>query len=413
MLDAETHPHAMPSRPLPDAAPPDRERAEADRLRRAVAELAVLNEVARELGEASDLDAMLGALVRRSLAAVGAEEGAIVLVEADDASSTLVRTRAFETDRSPIRPGDAVLGWMHLHRAPLLVADPAADPRFSPGDWPGGVRSAVAAPLLAGGRLTGLLALYNKRDGETFDDGDARLLSILASQSAQAVERRRLDEARRAEADARARVTRAFGEHTAPSVVEAVLAGGDQTGPGRRQHVCVMFLDLRGFTALSERWSPEDVVGYLNAFFGLAVAEVTSRGGVVHQLLGDGFMALFGAPVASPTDCADAVDAALAIVEGVKAACATGTLAPTRLGIGLHAGEAVVGMVGSEDHREYKVTGDVVNVAARVEKLNKRFDSSVLVTSPVWGRLEEPSGEPLGAADLDGREGPVDLYRLA
>lgn len=390
---------------------------EAARLRRAVAELALLNEVAQALGEAEDLGAMLRVLVRRSLAAVGAEEGAIVLVEGDGpdavAGRTLVRTRAFETDRSPIRPGGGVLGWMHVHRAPLLVDRPATDPRFSAGDWPEGVRSALAVPLVAGGRLTGTLALYNKRAGGPFDAGDARLLAILASQSAQAVERRRLEEDRRRAEAERARVTRAFGEHTAPSVVEAVLAAGDGVGAGRRQHVCVMFLDLRGFTALSERWAPEDVVGYLNEFFGVAVGEVVGRGGVVHQLLGDGFMALFGAPVPSTTDCASAVEAALAIVERVEAACAAGALPPTRVGLGLHAGEGVVGMVGPPAHREYKVTGDVVNVAARVETMNKRFGSRLLVTGAVWEGLGRRVGDALGEVALDGRARPVALYRLA
>lgn len=392
--------------------------AEAARLRRAVGELVVLNEVATALGEASDLDAMLRALVRRSLAAVGAEEGAIVLVDETDpaggAPHTLVRTRAFATDRSPIRPGGAVLGWMHLHRAPLLVADPQADPRFSAGDWPDGVRSALAVPLVARGRLTGLLAVYNKQGTAAFDDADAQLLAILASQSAQAVERRRLDEARAAAEAERARVARAFGEHTAPSVVEAVLAEGRRGGAGHRQHVCVLFLDVRGFTARAERWDPENVVEYLNALFGIAIGEVTGRGGVVHQLLGDGFMAVFGAPVASPTDCADAVAAARAITDGVEAACAAGVLPPTRVGLGLHAGESVVGMVGSADHREYKVTGDVVNVAARVESLNKRFDARVLATGAVWDRLgdERAAWEPLGSVALDGRAEPVRLYRL-
>ena len=231
-------------------------------------------------------------------------------------------------------------------------------------------------------------------------------LGILGAQSAQAVERMRL-------ADEHARVVRLFGQHTAPAVVEVLLgAAGDVEA--RRQDVCVMFLDLRGFTLRSEAWEPEAVVDYLNAFFDLAVGAVHRHGGMVHQLLGDGFMALFGVPQTDPTAARRAVRAAREILETVDAACAAGTLSETRLGVGIHAGEAVTGPVGSALHREYKVTGDVVNVTARIEKLCKATDARLLVSDAVWGRLgDEATGEALGPVPLDGRRDPVVVYRLA
>ena len=271
--------------------------------------------------------------------------------------------------------------------------------------------------MFANGRLTGVFTLYNKRGGgadvtgaegpAAFTDDDVRLLSILAGQSAQAVERMRL-------ADERERALRLFGQHTAPQVVEALMA---RTGdlPVRRQDVAVMFLDLRGFTLLSEAWAPEDVVEYLNCLFDTAISVVVAHGGVVHQLLGDGLMALFGFPAPSEDAPRRAVDAALEILRSVDEACAAGRLAETRLGIGLHAGEAVVGPVGSAAHREYKVTGDVVNVAARIEKLCKGLDARVLVSEPLYDRLGAgaPPGTALGDVPLDGRRDPVAVVRLA
>jgi class 3 adenylate cyclase len=417
-----------PANDTPDADSRDREAhvasqadgalaEEADRLREAVEELRVLNEVALALGLADDLDALLRELVRHSLRALHAEQGVIVLVEehagAVGGARTLVRTRAFTTGGEPLRPPDALLAWMHHHPKPLGLEAPLLDSRFGEA-WPPEVRSVLAAPMLVGGRLVAVLTLYNKRDAPAFSSGDVRLLAIIAAQSAQVVERTRLAEAR-AEAEAeRARVLRVFGQHTAPAVVEAILREGAETGPGKRQHVAVMFVDLRGFTARSEGWAPEEAVAYLNAFFEVAVEAVHGRRGVVHQLLGDGFMALFGAPVPYPGDCDDAVAAALDIVQAVEAACAAGRLPPTRVGIGLHAGEVVAGMVGSPAHREYKVTGDVVNVAARIEKLNRPLEARVLISEAVGARLStSPSMDPLGPVELEGRAEPVVLFRLA
>lgn len=393
-------------------------REENARLRRAVDELSVLNDAATALSQAQDLQAALESLVHRSCRATGATQGVIVLVdenqESDETPLTLVRSVATRTDHETLRPGVSVIGWIQKYRRPLIVTDPAHDARFSGAEWPQAVHTVLAAPLLVQGRLVGVLAHYNSAKPGGFTEGDVRLLGILAAQSAQAVERMRLSEERQQAEAARAEVTRLFGQHTAPSIVEALVAQGGEIEV-RRQEVCVMFLDLRGFTRRAEDLEPEAVVAYLNTFFDLAVEVIHQHGGIVHQLLGDGFMALFGVPDPDESAPQRAVRAALEIVGTVTAACQDGRLDPTALGIGIHAGEGVTGPVGSSVHREYKVTGDVVNTAARIEKLNKRFDAQVLVSGAVWERLgpSRPSAEALGAIELEGRRQAIDIYRLA
>ena len=373
----------------------------------------MLNDVAAAVGQAADLDAALATLVERSVRALRAEEGVVVLVgpptDGDVRTpSTFVRSVATQAAREVLHPSASVIGWVQTYARPLVLNDPGGDARFAGAAWPASVRSVLAAPLFAAGRLTGVFTLYNKAEHgrpAAFTDDDARLLSILATQSAQVVERMRL-------AEDRERALRLFGQHTAPEVVAALMAGGGEV-PVRRQDVTVMFLDLRGFTTLSEAWPPEAVVDYLNCFFDEAIGAVLAHGGVVHQLLGDGLMALFGVPDPSADGPRRAVAAAQAIVAAVADACAAGRLPETTLGIGLHAGEAVVGPVGSAAHREYKVTGDVVNVTARIEKLNKAHGSQVLASEAVVRRAGLADAEPLGDVPLRGRHAPVALYRLA
>ena len=393
--------------------------AEADRVNRSLRELTLLNELAVAVGRARELDEIVRTLVRRSLHALGAEQGVVTLLEdeAADAGRTLVRTAASTTAGASFRPDEALLAWMASHRRPLRLDDVRAHPVFGTFDWGEAVASVLCVPLEASGRLQGVLTLYNKAGG--FTDEDARLLTIIAAQSAQVIEAARSEEARRLAQEERDRIRNVFGRHTAPEVVEELLRHEGADLPSRRTYACIMFLDLRGFTTFSERASPEEVVAYLNALFGFMTDEVMSRRGILHQFLGDGFMAIFGAPVSHGNDCRSAVEASLAILREVDARVEAGTLPPTRLGIGLHAGEVVAGTVGSNVHKEYQVTGDAVNAAARVEQLNKAFGSRLLVSEEVWRRAElDPAALPSavrdhGAVEIRGRSEPLHIFQLA
>ena len=378
---------------------------ENEQLRRAVEELTLLNDLAVAIGSEPNLEGIIGALVRRSLKALSAEQGVVTMLDerAEGPANTLMRTGI----GAALRPDQALLAWMSHKRTPLLIEDPTSHPLFGDLDWDEGVRSLLSAPLIVHGELVGALTLYNKVGETGFSQRDARLLTIIAAQSAQAVR------AARAHAE-RDRVLNMFGRHTSPSIVQELLRH-EAEPPTRRAHACVLFLDVRGFTTFAETAEPEEVVDYLNGLFTISTHAITERGGIVHQLLGDGFMAFFGPPVDHEGDCLHAVEAAMSIVERVGEACEAGRLAPTQLGIGIHAGEVVAGTVGSEYHKEYKITGDVVNSAARVEGLNKTYDSQVLVTDAVWREVPEGrfEAEFLGKVSLRGRSSDVGLYRLA
>jgi adenylate cyclase len=147
--------------------------------------------------------------------------------------------------------------------------------------------------------------------------------------------------------------------------------------------VCILVLDIRNFTAFSETTSPDAVVDYLNRLWGKAVEIINRHHGIVNKFLGDGFMAVFGAPLVMGNHCQNAINAAREILADIKRATDAGEIPATRIGIGLHSGEALVGNVGSAARREYTVIGDVVNVAFRIEQLNKELNSHFLASESV------------------------------
>lgn len=214
------------------------------------------------------------------------------------------------------------------------------------------------------------------------------------------------------EVQERERVLALFGQHVSPVVVNQLLSQptGQQT---EQREVCVMVLDIRNFTTFSEAKSPDEVVHYLNTLWGFMVRTVNEHHGIVNKFLGDGFLAVFGAPLPHETNSANAIHAARRILREVDEFAGTGRLPPTEVGIALHAGEVIVGNVGSADRKEYTVIGDVVNVAFRIEALNKEFGSRFLISEPVRTAAGLDEGERIPAIHIRGRRNSVDLFRLA
>lgn len=212
----------------------------------------------------------------------------------------------------------------------------------------------------------------------------------------------------------RNRISRTFGEYVSPIVMNKLLTLKPDLRSEKRE-VCVMFLDIRNFTSFAEKRSPEEVVSYLESLFEFMIEIVNRHHGVINKFLGDGFMAVFGAPLSEGGDCLNGVAAAREILMRVEEEVASGNVLPTTVGIGLHAGEAVTGSIGSSLRKEYTVIGDVVNLASRIEKLNKKFQSRLLISENVWQSLEDVSTEaiPMGNVRVQGREKGIGIYQLA
>lgn len=210
------------------------------------------------------------------------------------------------------------------------------------------------------------------------------------------------------------RIRRTFGQYVSPEVMDKLL---EQKADMRseKRYVCVMFLDIRGFTRFAEKKTPEDVVAFLDSLFEFMIEIVNRNNGIINKFLGDGFMAVFGAPLSDGNESLRAVTAAKEILQHLDREIAEEKILPTSVGIGLHAGEAVTGSIGSAVRQEYTVIGDVVNLASRIEQLNKKFDSRLLVSEEVWRAVSESvsHAQRIGDTQVKGHDAPIHVYRLA
>lgn len=214
----------------------------------------------------------------------------------------------------------------------------------------------------------------------------------------------------------RDRAVSIFGQHVSPQVAELLLKQ-PVAGAGRERNVCVMFLDIRDFSRYANERQASEVVEYLNTLFGFMIPAVNAHRGIVNKFLGDGFMAVFGAPVDDGEQCRHAIVASQEILLGLTRLNQEGKIPPTRIGIGLHMGPAITGNVGAEDRKEYTVIGDTVNVAARIEQATKSLGASLLISEVVRRAIgdtgEFPTIEDMGPIELKGQAQPVRLFRLA
>jgi adenylate cyclase len=210
---------------------------------------------------------------------------------------------------------------------------------------------------------------------------------------------------------------RTFALYVPREIVRRIVASGQVLAAGAaRQEVTVLFTDIKDFTTISERHSPEDVVSLLSDYFELMNGVVERCNGVIVQYLGDSVYAMWNAPSPDADHVDDACQCALELKRAVDALnernLARG-LPQLLTRYGLHTGEAVVGSVGASTRRQYTAMGDTVNVASRLEGLNKQFGTTILVSGAVRAAARKPFlFRPLGTATAKGRSQQVDLFEL-
>ncbi len=211
-------------------------------------------------------------------------------------------------------------------------------------------------------------------------------------------------------------VKESFGKYVARQVVEKILSGKGQIKlQGERQHVTVLFADVRGFTKLAENMEPENVVALLNEYFNMVVDIIFKYEGVLDKFIGDNVMAVFGAPIKSDNDEERAVGAAIEIqkeIEKFNMLRRAEGEAPISIGIGINTGEAVVGNIGSEKRMDYTVIGDTVNVADRIQ--SSALGGEILISAATHEKVKDKFNcSELPAIKVKGRRNPVHVFKVA
>ena len=208
----------------------------------------------------------------------------------------------------------------------------------------------------------------------------------------------------------RRRLQAAFGTYVDPVLAARLLQQGDDVFTGERRQVTVMFVDIRDFTPFAEANTAEDTVARLNALFEIVVPAVVEAGGHVNKFLGDGALAVFGAPNELVHHADSAVSAAV-LIHGLVAERFGGAL---RIGIGINTGVVIAGTIGGGSKLEFTLIGDTVNVAARVEQLTKTTGDAILLTDYcVDALVSPPSGlTDRGLHELKGKSVAVRIFGL-
>lgn len=298
-------------------------------------------------------------------------------------------------------------------KLPLLIHDVAQDERFRASESLrlSGVQSAMCAPLLYRDQVLGLFYVDCLSKVWGFTQEELSIFSVVAAEAAISLASAQSHQ----ELAKRLMEKKALERFLDSAAVEKILANPDQISlGGENQKATILFSDLRGFTQLSEKMEPADVVELLNECFTEMTDLVFEKSGTLDKYTGDGLMVVFGAPLARPDDAQRAVETAIAMqlaLQRLNEHWKKTGRQPLRMGIGINTGVVTAGNIGSTRRMDYTVIGDSVNLASRL--CANALPGQVLISASCKEDLD--GGFPLKKLDVirvKGREASVDIYEV-
>lgn len=363
--------------------------------------LETLGRVVRIARSISDQETILQVLMDHLIELLGAERGFIMLVDPESGALEFCQARNFSKEilyEDDFQVSRSIVFRSFGEREAVLTSDASGDERFADAlsikEF--GLRAVMCAPIVSDGQPLGVLYVDNRLQLGAFDEEDLGFLETFAAQAASVLERTRLSQEK-------ARIRDLFSRYVSSDVVDQILSRPDHALSAVRRRVTVMFSDLRGFSRLSEQLEPDELLQFLNRHFEHLTQIILDHQGTLLSYLGDGLLAVFGAPLDLPRAESKAVSAARQMLGGDL---------EMAIGVGLATGDAVVGDLGSTHRREYTVIGDVVNTAARLEKLTKEKGCPILCDEETYRCSGVSDGKELGLAQLPGKTLPVSIWGL-
>ena len=382
--------------------------------------LTALYEMSKTLGSVFDLNAIFEKATDIIFRSTPADRVVALLAEpgeAEDANLTPIAMRArdnkLEAHARRLSIGRTITRKVMKDRVALLSQDAASDEQFAGVDSivSQGVRSTICAPLVTESRVHGALYADRLDPFAAFKPDDLELISAVAAQAAVAVENARAHERLAREEVARANYSRFLPEYVVKQMLENPesfkLGGVSQT-------ITILFADIRGFTRISEHAPAEKIVSLLNRYFSAMTDIIFAHGGTLDKYLGDGLMALFGAPTATPDDASNALNAAVAMQRrllGINRELRDEGFPEIGVGMGLHTGEAIIGYIGSDRRSEYTAIGDTVNTSSRLES-NARGGEILISDATAQAAHSRYKLQPRDPIMVKNREQPVRLWEV-
>jgi class 3 adenylate cyclase/GAF domain-containing protein len=357
---------------------------------------------------------------------VNVEAGSLLLLEGDELTFKI----SFNIDPAihmeilktfHVRLGEGIAGYSAARGEPIIVRDTQSSRHFNPDfDRKTGfrTRSALCVPLISRGKVLGVIEVFNKLSGD-FNDDDLHLLQSIATSVSIALENSQLYAETLSMAEQERGIRKMFQKFVPREIVDKIIhnAGEGKALIEELKILTLLNIDIRGFSTLSSKIGPQRTVAMLNHFFTAMGEIVFSHGGIVDKYLGDGFLALFGAPVSGKTDADNAITAALEMKEALKTVNEhfAGELEfPLAMGISIHTGEAVVGNIGFEKKMDYTVIGDSVNTVFRLQDLTKSQPNSILISEKTLQAVVESilDVREIGKCDAGSMLGELRIYEL-
>jgi adenylate cyclase len=385
--------------------------------------LTLLYQVSRALGDKTTVEDVTECVLDLVLQIDGAERGyAMLLTEeslrtAQHTSSNYTFLPAILRYRQPPKTGApdmalsrAIIQQVMESKGPLLVMDAKQDVRFTGSESMAisGMQSAMCAPLGSRDRLFGLLYVDNLSKRGTFLPEDLEVFAVIAAQAGLVIDRVMA----KSEVQRQGVELSALERFLSPAISRKIREGAaDIRLGGESQRVTLLFADVRGFTTMAEKMKPREAVEVLNEFFARMTNVIFEHDGALDKYLGDGLMALFGAPLALQNDAEAAVRAAVNMQKSLAELNKISGRPPLTIGIGIHTGEAVVGFLGTERRMDYTAIGDTVNVASRLT--SQAGPGQIVISDATRLQLcrEIPCSQ-LSAMKLKGRDEPIEVHEV-
>jgi adenylate cyclase len=336
--------------------------------------LSMLYEAGLALSSKLSLDKISEQVMTMAFRIEGVERGFMMLFNENGEVSrqTEVQYRRPPPANSASQPhiilSRAILERIRVERKPILVTDADTDERFRASESMriAGLRSAMCAPLIGGGKLFGVLYVDNLERPQAFTEHEWNIFALIATQAGAAIDTLAAHEQIAEQVTQRAALERFLS----PDVVEMIAQNPENVRlGGDNKKVSILFADIRGFTSLSEKLAPQKIVEILNHYFTHVTDIIFDNGGTLDKYIGDGVMAVFGAPLSKGNDAENAVHAAQAIqrlVAELNRDAEERQWPQIRVGIGINTGIVTAGNVGSPRRIDYTVIGDSVNIASRL-----------------------------------------------